>query len=260
MKYVLIPLTIAALLLAPTQCTSSSPQPKGSTGCEDAPSYLDADELVIRERLLRLMPTFDAVTGNNCQVATMTREWLTFTRTTNFEEDGQNIGQIDTKFLSWGYDMTVRDQNGEIVNTIDHKLLESFYNFGGFYMEIADPDGKVVGVLKQDPFAIWNVDQWKYFEVRDPDTNEVIVTIEYTAMIPDTYKITNNSGISNLTLGGVVALLDQIEDEQSSSDDDDDTFRQKENGPAQGNFDPIKELNNQLYDLIKPFIKEEIKQ
>lgn len=184
--------------------------------CESAPSFMDADEFTIREHFFRLMPTYDLITCDNCDSGDMKREWLTFTRKTRLNADGADLGEIDTKILSLGYDMTVYDEQGQIISTIDHKILDSALNFGGYYIEIKDPAGNLQGILKQDPFALWTQSNWKYFEVISP-SGELVAEIEYKSILPDTYHVSNKSGIDNRTLAGLVSILDQIQDEATSS-------------------------------------------
>jgi uncharacterized protein YxjI len=211
-------LAIAASILSECKITPSG---SDSPDCASAPEFLAAQDFTIKEHILELTPTYDLIAGNNCDVGTMTRKILTFTRETDITADGSDLGRIETKIISLGTDMTVYDANGNVVSTVDHKLLDSALNFGGYYIEISDPSGQILGTLKQDPFSIWTQAAWRYFDVTSPD-GKVAATIEYTALIPDTYHVVNHSTIDNRTLAGVVSILDQLQDEATSSHSNDD--------------------------------------
>ncbi len=208
-------LVLAAYSISACNTTLSSPKPEN---CKTQASFMDSDNFTIRERVIELMPTYDLVSDENCDMGTMSRKFFTFTRTTDLEANDTDLGKIETKIISLGYDMTVYDENGNVISTIDHKLIDSLKNWGGYYIEIKNPSGQLVGTMKQDPFALWEKSNWKYFEVSSPD-GETLATIEYTAFIPDTYHVKNNSNIDNRTLSGIVSILDQIQDEYSSSSD-----------------------------------------
>ena len=186
--------------------------------CEKAYDYRHAREYTIREQFLTLTPTYDIMDENGCDIGTMSRRFFSFLRETDIEGNNVNLGRIETELLSFGYDMNVYDSDGNIINTADHKLMDSMLNFGGFYIEIKNTEGKIVGTMKQDPFSLFTGGAWKYFDIKDTEGN-IIAEIEYTSFIPDTYKVTNNSDIDNRTIAGIVGLLDQIEDEMNDSDD-----------------------------------------
>lgn len=194
-------------------------------GCSPSPdkgisnyNFESSNTYTIREHLIQMTPTYDIIGADNRKVGEIERDFLTLTRNSEIRAGANKVGNIETKIISLGYDMAIKDQEGQVLNTIDHKLMASLMNFGGFYMEIKDPTNQKVGTLKQDPFALFTQGNWKYFDIKDVNGN-TIAKIEYTAMIPDTYKVNNLSGkIDNRTLVGIVSILDQIEDEINDSD------------------------------------------
>ncbi len=207
---------LAAGALAIYALAACSPAPRN---CAESPSFLKSSSHVIREHFVEFTPTYDLIAGDNCIVGTMTRDFLTFTRNTRIEASGKPVGSIDTRLVSIGYDMTVRDADGNVINTADHKVLNSLLNFGGFYIEIKDSEENLVATLKQDPFALWSQAVWKQFDLLNAD-GEVIASIEYTNFVPDTYSVKNAAGkLDNRTLAGIVGILDQLEDEMNSSND-----------------------------------------
>jgi hypothetical protein len=201
----------------------STKSPQTPQAGDHAPPFLETNSFGIREKVFSIPTTYDITTGGNYDVGDMKTELFSFTRETHLIS-GKYLGHINTKLLSWGYDMIVYDENNNVLATVDHKLGESFMNFGGFVMDIKDPQGKTVGMLKEDPFAIWNSNNWRYFDIKNPRTGEVEAQIECISFIPDTYQVRNKTKrIDNRVLAGIVGILDQIEDEENSSDDDDDS-------------------------------------
>ncbi|MFH1174002.1 MAG: hypothetical protein V1725_02645 [archaeon] len=215
--------TAIGLIAAALLYGGCSPSPQKPGPGDYAPPFLEAENFGVRERMFSIPMMYDLTTGNNYDVGDMRTRFFSLTRETNLSAD-KYLGHINTKLLSWGYDMVVYDETGNVLATVDHRLGKSFFNFGGFVMDIKNPQGKTVGVLKQDPFAFWNSSLWKYFDVRDPSTGEVISRIECTSLMPDTYHVSNRKKtLDNRVLAGIVGILDQIEDEENDSDTDNDS-------------------------------------
>lgn len=206
---------IGAITIATGILMGCSPAPNN---CANPPEFSEASEYVVRQEPFSLVAKYDIITGNNCRAGTITNEIFKYPRRFRIEANGEYIGKIQSEWLTLGEDMTVYDGTGNATAVIDHKLWESTKNYGGFYIEIKDSRGEIVGILKEEPFALFREERhWKYFEVLNPDNQSAMAIIVCESVLPDTYRVKNYSNMDNRTLAGLVAMLDKIEDDAAAA-------------------------------------------
>jgi hypothetical protein len=202
-------LKLAGALFAGAILPACSPSPESGPSKY---SFTTVPSYTVREHIFRITPTYDLIDKDNHEMGRMSRNLFTLTRHTDIQANNHPVGSIETKIFSIGHDMTVWDENEKVINTVDHKILSSLLNFGGFYMEIKDPSGQLVGTLKKDSFALFTQSAWKYFDIKGKN-GETLAKIECTSLFPDAYRVDNlTHTLDNRTLAGVVSILDQLAD------------------------------------------------